>query len=203
MIGDERDQFAQSILADKEYAEALRDANINTSIADQIRGLREARGWTQKELGSRALDNNGKPIQQERISELEDPDYGRCSLTTLKRLASAFDVNLVVRFSPFSELADWLADLPSDRLTVPSRVDDPGLRRSTSTDQFTEVSNVKTAITSAEIFLIDGTKLRNTWLSPSLLNISNYQSRISDIPDMGVSPVGTGLLSSVRNGTDG
>ena len=41
---------------------------------------------------------------QARISLLENPNYQGLSLATLKRIANAFDVALVVRFEPFSKL---------------------------------------------------------------------------------------------------
>ena len=57
---------------------------------------------------------------QERISVLEDPDYGKFNINTLKKIASAFDIGLVVRFVPFSELAEWELNLSSKSLQVPS-----------------------------------------------------------------------------------
>jgi len=47
---------------------------------------------------------------------MENPDYGKYSITTLLELAAAFDVALVVRFAPFSELLEW--DLNSDERTL-------------------------------------------------------------------------------------
>ena len=38
---------------------------------------------------------------------MEKPGGAHFTLETLKRLAEAFDVALVVRFAPFSELLDW------------------------------------------------------------------------------------------------
>ena len=54
-------------------------------------------------------------MTQNAISRLESLHYGKATLTTLKRLAAAFDVALVVRFVPFSELVDWVSATP--RLT--------------------------------------------------------------------------------------
>lgn len=87
---------------------------IATSIAFQIRHLREKAGWTQAELANRTEK------EQPTISQLEDPNYGRYSLVTLKTLANAFDVALSVRFVPFSELVDWLANLTPEKLAPPS-----------------------------------------------------------------------------------
>lgn len=53
------------------------------------------------------------------ISALEDPNYENIEVGTLRRLASAFDVALTVRFVPFSELATWTVELSQDKLLIP------------------------------------------------------------------------------------
>lgn len=104
-----RRQVAES-LGDPEYREAFVEEAINTGLASQIRALQHDRGWTQEELAARA------GMKQETISRLENMDYGRHTLSTLKRLAKAFDVALTVRFAPFSELVDWVTALTPQRL---------------------------------------------------------------------------------------
>ncbi|MCL5958538.1 MAG: helix-turn-helix domain-containing protein [Chloroflexi bacterium] len=99
---------------DKEYRDLSVAEKIRTAIAFQIRAMREDRGWTQSDLGART------GMAQETISQLEDPDNGRLTLRTLKRVASAFDVALIVRFAPFSDLFDWMANLSPEDLAVPS-----------------------------------------------------------------------------------
>lgn len=102
-------------LKDKEYRDLYVAEHIRTGIAFQIRAMREDREWTQSELGQRA-----EGMAQETISLLEDPDYGRLTLRTLRRLASALDVALIVRFTPFSDLVDWIVNLTPQRLAPPS-----------------------------------------------------------------------------------
>jgi hypothetical protein len=51
-------------------------------------------------------------MTQHAISRLESQGYGKPTLTTLKRLAAAMDVGLIVRFVPFSELVDWVSGTP-------------------------------------------------------------------------------------------
>jgi hypothetical protein len=51
-------------------------------------------------------------MPQNAISRLESPDYGKLTLTTLRRLAMAFDVGLIVRFVPFTEMVDWVSGTP-------------------------------------------------------------------------------------------
>lgn len=101
-------------LEDNEYRNLFAGELVGTSLAFQIRRLRDARGFTQDELAQLA------DKKQETISQWENPDYGRYTLSTLKTLAGAFDVGLLVRFVSFSELADWTIDVSPERLTPPS-----------------------------------------------------------------------------------
>lgn len=82
------------------------------AIAFQIRAMRRSRGWTQSDLAQ------ATGMTQNMVSRLENPEYGRSSVTTLRRIAAAFDVALAVRFVPFSELAGWVATLSSSRMNV-------------------------------------------------------------------------------------
>ncbi len=75
--------------------------------------MRVSRGWTQEELAQAS----GKV--QETISQLENPNYGSYTLKTLQRLAEAFDVALIVRFVPFSDLVDRMANLSPEDMAVP------------------------------------------------------------------------------------
>ncbi len=106
-------------LADEEYRREFVSENIATGLAFQIRHLRDSRGWTQAELAQH-IDK----AQQETISQWEDPNYGRYSVSTLKKLAAAFDVALSVRFVRFSELADWALHLTPQRLAPPDFVNE-------------------------------------------------------------------------------
>lgn len=82
------------------------ESNLNKGIAFQIRAIRDRLGWSQERLAEE-VDMN-----QNAVSRLESSDYGKQTLTTLKRLAGALDVGLVVRFVPFSEMADWVSGTP-------------------------------------------------------------------------------------------
>jgi transcriptional regulator with XRE-family HTH domain len=113
MISDKEKQILDS-LKDKEYREALAIEHVNTTLAMQIRNLREKNQWKQSDLA----DCMGK--NQESISQWENPDYGRHSISTLKALAVAFDVALLVKFIPFSELVEDMINLSETRLSPPS-----------------------------------------------------------------------------------
>ena len=111
-------------LRDREYREAYGDALLSSSIALQIKALREQRGWTQAELARRA----GK--KQSWISTMENPDYSRWSIKSLRELASAFDLALVVRFENWGKLLGSLGKVTRKNLERPSFDDDSSLTES-------------------------------------------------------------------------
>ncbi len=115
-------QIATS-LDDQEYSEAFISAEIATTLPFQLKAMRMQRGWTQKEVARRIGGN------QKTISDFENPNYARYTLTSLKKLASVYDVGLIVRFAPFSELVDWAATLSPEKLAVPARDKDARLKR--------------------------------------------------------------------------
>ncbi len=112
-ISDRRRDLFES-LQDEDYRSAFADEHVGTGLAFQIRLLREDNGWTQEELAQRASK------AQETITQWENPNYGRYSQNTLKKLAKAFDVGLLVRFVAFSELVEWTVDVTPERLRPPS-----------------------------------------------------------------------------------
>lgn len=87
-------------LNDREYRDAYVAATVRNGVSFQIRAMRESRGWDQKKLATKMGNEKLQPI----VSRYENPDYGRFTVSSLLDLAKAFDVGLVVRFEPFSEL---------------------------------------------------------------------------------------------------
>jgi transcriptional regulator with XRE-family HTH domain len=122
-------------LKDKAYREAFVFSQMSIPISFQIRALREQRKLTQKQLAEKAN------MLQPRIVELERPKGNEPNLRTLGRLAAAFDVALIVRFVPFSELAEWAQQFSPDTFMVPSFEDDPGFkhREAASTERLTPI----------------------------------------------------------------
>jgi len=118
----ERREKLKAQLKDKKYRDAFVSEHIDTGIPFQIRALRKQRKLTQKELS----DITG--MAQERISVAENPNYSRFNLKTLKRIASAFGVALIVRFVPISELVKWELKLSSEALEAVSFDEDPYFR---------------------------------------------------------------------------
>src|ERR1700730_9271299 len=105
-------------MTNKEYRDSYVAGHISNTVASQILMLREARGWTQKDLAEKT------GMGQSRISALEDPNYENIQVGTLKRLASAFDVGLTLRFVPFSEVVTLTAGLSTEKLLVPDFAND-------------------------------------------------------------------------------
>ena len=110
-MSNDTDLIRQEIwasLADKTRREAFVASHLSNNTGSQIFALREARGWSQDKFAAEV------GMAQPRISVLEAGCD--CSLRTLKRIAATYDVALIVRFVPFSELVDWIAGLSEDQL---------------------------------------------------------------------------------------
>jgi transcriptional regulator with XRE-family HTH domain len=98
------DEFLKA-LGEDGFRTAYLNDQVRTNIAFQIRALRDQRGWTQSKLAEKA----GKPANA--ISRLEDPDYGKLTLTTLLEIAEAFDLALLVQFTEHDEWLNRMADV--------------------------------------------------------------------------------------------
>src|SRR5215216_6009608 len=105
-------------LQDKDYRDAFIASQINIELPFQVRALREERGLTQGQLAEKA------GMLQPRISAIETPGKGKLNLDTLLRLASAFDVGLIVRFAPFTEIVEWVKKFSPDTFSVKSFAQD-------------------------------------------------------------------------------
>lgn len=100
---------------DKEYAHVYMDSYLIDRISTQIYQLRIQRGWTQQQLSELS------GIAQERISLLESGDFSSITMKTLKKLASAFDVAISIKFESFAEMIEDFIDLSETTLRVDSR----------------------------------------------------------------------------------
>lgn len=101
-----------SKLKDKTYRDNYVLEHLCTVLATQIQTLRHSQNLTQGELGKKI------GTAQNVISRLEDPDYGKFSLQTLLKLASAFDVALTVKFTSFGNFALEFSDISTNNLIV-------------------------------------------------------------------------------------
>lgn len=141
-------------LKDKKYREAFVSEIIDTGIPFQIRALRKQRKLSQKEMSEKI------GMKQERISVLEDPNYGKLTLSTLKKIASSLDIGLLVKFVPISDLVKWELNISSESLKALSYDDDPYFKIKVSktnnmetTEECATVSNPGT--TSNVIYISD------------------------------------------------
>ncbi|MCP3963577.1 MAG: helix-turn-helix transcriptional regulator [bacterium] len=105
---------------DKEARTDYADQFLDASIALQIATLRQERVLTQKQLGDLAGG-----MGQSRISAYEKVDYSSWSVRTLRRLAKAFDLPLVIRFESWGNFLDGVTKLSRRDLDRPSFEDDP------------------------------------------------------------------------------
>jgi transcriptional regulator with XRE-family HTH domain len=117
------DQIIKS-LESADYRSAFVESRCASTVAFQIRAIREQREWTQADLGDRCGKAQGW------ISQIENPQYGRHSMQTLLSLAHVFDCDLEVRFRPFTQLIGWLSNRRAGDLRVASYSADLGSRSS-------------------------------------------------------------------------
>lgn len=119
-------------LKDKRFRDAFVSSRIDTGLAFQIRALRQKEKFSQEALGEKL------GTSQNAICRLESPDYGRASISTLKKIASVFDVALVVRFVRFSTLVNDILDLSTESVIVDKFEEDKGLEPPSTVDTPTE-----------------------------------------------------------------
>lgn len=105
-------------LTDTTYRNAFISEEIDTGLPMQLRAMREARGWNQKYVAEKM------ETKQPRFSLMEKPGYGNFSLSTLKKLASIFNVGLIVSFVPYSEMIEFTDAFSRKRLEIPSFADE-------------------------------------------------------------------------------
>ena len=72
------------------------DSNIRYLLAMQVRAMRDARGWSKKELAEKV------GMTEAEITRLENPRGRSMTLDKMKNIAQAFDVAVLIRFVPFS-----------------------------------------------------------------------------------------------------
>ncbi len=101
-------------LSSKDYRHSYLKEMTTGWIVHQIRELRNERCWSQSRLG----DEASKP--QSAIARIEDPDYGKWSVSTLLEIAEAFDVALQVRFVDWPSFLSSTDDSSPERMRVPS-----------------------------------------------------------------------------------
>jgi transcriptional regulator with XRE-family HTH domain len=104
---------------DKVVRDVYCDEFLNAAIATQIKVLREQRGLTQVQLAELS------GMKQSRIATMEDVNYSSWTLSTLRKLAKAFDVALTLRFESFGEKLREIDSFSRRTLERPSFAEDP------------------------------------------------------------------------------
>jgi DNA-binding XRE family transcriptional regulator len=101
-----KESLLSRLSTSKKSRERFVSSHVDKGYAFQIREMREHAELSQTELGA-LVDMN-----QNAVHRLESPRYGKATITSLKRMAAAFDVALVVRFVPFSQIINWVSGTP-------------------------------------------------------------------------------------------
>lgn len=107
-------QLLQSFQTGKEYRHAFVEESIRSGLAGQIRTIREVRKMDPKNFAKHL----GKKVSW--IYRLEDPNAPAPTISSLLEVAKAFDIDLEVRFRPFSKRLDDLGSLSETSFDVPS-----------------------------------------------------------------------------------
>jgi len=106
-------------LRDKEYREAYADQHVNALLAAQISAIREQRGLTQAGLAERIKK------QQPAISRIENVNYARWNIQTLREVANALGCWLDIRFQSWGQLVDDADSYSMETLRRDRLEDDP------------------------------------------------------------------------------
>jgi transcriptional regulator with XRE-family HTH domain len=85
-------------LQDPEYSEGYAESFLDSYIATQIKVLREQAGLSQQGLAELVGTRQGV------ISRVENVNYSKWNISTLKKLARAFHVRLKVSFETYGSL---------------------------------------------------------------------------------------------------
>lgn len=107
-------------LSNKEYRDQFVRSEIVSNVAAQVFALREKNEMTQSDLAKKS------GMAQTRISVIESETNDNFTVGTLSKIAAAFDVAVVVRFVPFSELTNWVCGA-TEKLLAPQKFDDDSM----------------------------------------------------------------------------
>jgi len=116
---------------DKEVRDVYCGEFLNSSIATQIKVLREQRGLTQVELAELA------GMRQSRIATIEDVNYSSWTINTLQRIAETLDLALTVQFDSFGSKLFDILNLSRESLKRDSFDDDPVFQEELGTQHIT------------------------------------------------------------------
>ena len=101
------------------YRQAYVESFVDSSIATQIKVLRDQRDLSQSDLAGLA------GMKQSQISRLENTNNESWKVGTLRKIARALDLALVVRFESFGSVIRDVEAFGRKTLQQPSVADDP------------------------------------------------------------------------------
>jgi transcriptional regulator with XRE-family HTH domain len=122
---------------DEEYRHAYAEDFLNTSIATQIRVLREQQGLTQEDLAKKI------GTKQAGVSRLENVNHSAWKTDTLHKIARAFDVRLKITFETFGTLLDEADGFSRKNLERSKFDNDPTFHEKKAAPSEAVVSSVK------------------------------------------------------------
>lgn len=102
-------------LADPNFAHAMLEADGDARLAAQVRTLRKQRGWSQDDLAAAA------GMSADEITNIERAQITLLQLTTLRKLARAFDVHISLKFESVVDGAVEVVRYTELDLQVPPR----------------------------------------------------------------------------------
>jgi len=106
-------------LRDAEYRESYAEHHLNSVLATQIRTVREQRGLTQDRLAKKI----GK--HQAAISRIENVNYARWNISTLKKVANSLGCWLDIRLESWGKLVEAVDEYSTENLRRERFEDDP------------------------------------------------------------------------------
>jgi transcriptional regulator with XRE-family HTH domain len=170
---NKREEIWES-LKESDYRHQFVEEEINVGIAFQIRSLRNRQKLSQVNMAKRMK------IKQPLLSAWENPNYGKYTLGTLKDLAKAFDVGLLVRFVPFSELVNRTMNLTSDVIAPPSFREEQNAVTSGMFYRFAEIKNTGNVDANKSLSSLVISQINDTQAGDgSFLNISKKEAELA------------------------
>ena len=118
---ESQDELRRDLLADEEFRCGYAESFLNTSVAAQIKAIREQRGLTQAELAEKIGS------KQAGVSRLENVNYSAWKTETLRKMARALNVRLKITFETFGTLLDEVEDFNRESLERPTPAEDVSL----------------------------------------------------------------------------
>jgi transcriptional regulator with XRE-family HTH domain len=110
---------AERLRRDPEFRREWFRADLETSVPDQVRALRELRGMTQDDLAEATGYDGEKPMKQSAISRFERSTDAKWELPTLLRMAEAMNGIVRVQIIPAEQAIDAIEEDEREQAAQP------------------------------------------------------------------------------------